>query len=146
MIGLVQRVSSAAVDVAGKRIAQIQSGMLVLVGVALDDSEATAQKLAHKLINYRLFTDSNGKMNLSLAQTGKDILLVPQFTLVAETKKGMRPGFSRGAPPAQAIQLFDYLVGLIKSQSPGGIGTGHFGADMQVSLVNDGPVTFWIEV
>lgn len=120
--------------------------MLVLVGVALDDSEATAQKLAHKLINYRLFTDSNGKMNLSLAQTGKDILLVPQFTLVAETKKGMRPGFSRGAPPAQAIQLFDYLAGLIKSQAPRGIGTGHFGADMQVSLVNDGPVTFWIEV
>ncbi len=145
MIGLVQRVTSASVDVDGKRIAEIATGMLVLVGVTRNDTERSADKLAHRLCNYRIFNDSDGKMNLSVNDTQGGILLVPQFTLAAETHKGMRPGFSRGAPPQEAQWLFDYLVAKVGTGYSGDIGCGRFGADMQVSLVNDGPVTFWLE-
>ena len=146
MIGLIQRVAEAAVDISGDRVAEIGPGMLVLIGVTADDTREKADRLAHRLLNYRLFQDTAGRMNLSLLDTGCDILLVPQFTLAADTKKGMRAGFSRGAPPDKARELFSYLVSQIEKQSPAGFGSGRFGADMQVSLINDGPVTFWIEI
>lgn len=146
MIGLIQRVSSASVDVAGERIAEIGPGMLVLVGVTRGDTEQNVDKLAHRLFGYRLFEDDAGKMNLSLKEIAGGLLLVPQFTLAADTKKGMRAGFSRGAPPDRAKELFDLLANRMKEQHAGQFGTGRFGTDMAVSLVNDGPVTFWIEI
>ena len=146
MIGLIQRVTHASVDVAGERIAEIGPGMLLLVGVTREDTEQHAEKLAHRLLGYRIFEDSAGKMNLSLNDTAGGHRLVPQFTLAADTKKCMRAGFSRGAPPHLAKKLFDYLVTHMKAQHSGDFGTGQFGADMAVSLVNDGPVTFWIEI
>ena len=144
MIGLLQRVAQASVEVGAERVASIGPGLLVLVGVRPDDSEASAVRLLDRLLQYRIFADETGKMNLSLAQTLGDLLLVPQFTLAADTHKGLRPGFSTAAPPEQGRQLFDFLVQTARTRRDR-VETGLFGAHMQVSLVNDGPVTFWLE-
>jgi D-aminoacyl-tRNA deacylase len=144
VIGLLQRVTEAGVDIDGRRVASIGPGLLVLVGILPADSEASAQRLLDRLLHYRVFADEGGKMNLSLAQTQGDLLLVPQFTLAADTHKGLRPGFSTAAPPEQGRQLFDVLVQAARSQHRR-VETGVFGAHMRVSLANDGPVTFWLE-
>ena len=144
MKALIQRVRQAHVDVAGEVVGAIDQGLLVLVGVEPQDSEASAAKLLHKLLNYRVFSDSDGKMNLSLTEVAGGLLLVSQFTLAADTRKGLRPGFSTAAPPALGEALFDHLVGLARQQHDP-VATGRFGADMQVHLINDGPVTFLLE-
>ena len=144
MIGLLQRVVEAAVDIDGTRVAAIGPGLLVLVGVRPSDDEPSALRLLNRLLQYRVFADEAGKMNLSLSQIQGNLLLVPQFTLAAETHKGLRPGFSTAAPPEQGRQLFDYLVQTARERH-GRVETGVFGAHMQVSLTNDGPVTFWLE-
>ena len=145
MIGLLQRVRSAHVEVDGLRIAEINAGLLVLVGVQQADSRREVTRLLERLLGYRVFPDAAGRMNLSLKDSGGELLLVPQFTLAADTRSGMRPGFSTAAPPAEGERLFDELVnqaGLTQVA----VASGQFGADMQVTLVNDGPVTFWLEV
>jgi D-tyrosyl-tRNA(Tyr) deacylase len=144
MKGLIQRVTQAKVDVAGQTIGAIDQGLLVLVGVEPQDTPASADKLLHKLLNYRVFSDADGKMNLSLTDIGGGLLLVSQFTLAADTRSGLRPGFSTAAPPALGAELFDYLVAQAQ-QKHATVATGQFGADMQVSLTNDGPVTFLLE-
>jgi D-tyrosyl-tRNA(Tyr) deacylase len=144
VIGLLQRVTEAGVDIDGRRVASIGPGLLVLVGILPVDSEASAQRLLDRLLHYRVFADEGGKMNLSLAQTQGDLLLVPQFTLAADTHKGLRPGFSTAASPEQGRQLFDVLVQAAHSRHAR-VETGVFGAHMRVSLANDGPVTFWLE-
>ncbi|CAN7715884.1 MULTISPECIES: D-aminoacyl-tRNA deacylase [Pseudomonas] len=144
MKGLLQRVSAARVDVAGETVGAIDQGLLVLVGVEPQDSQASADKLLHKLLNYRVFADAEGKMNLSLGAVGGGLLLVSQFTLAADTRSGLRPSFSSAAPPALGEELFDYLVAQARLKHPQ-VATGRFGADMQVHLVNDGPVTFLLE-
>lgn len=144
MKALIQRVRQARVEVAGEVVGAIDQGLLVLVGVEPQDSEASAAKLLHKLLNYRVFSDSDGKMNLSLTEVAGGLLLVSQFTLAADTRKGLRPGFSTAAPPAQGEALFDHLVDLARQQHDP-VATGRFGADMQVHLINDGPVTFLLE-
>jgi D-aminoacyl-tRNA deacylase len=144
VIGLLQRVAQASVEVGAERVASIGPGLLVFVGVRPDDSEASAVRLLDRLLHYRIFADEAGKMNLSLAQTQSDLLLVPQFTLAADTHKGLRPGFSTAAPPEQGRQLFDFLVQTACTRRDR-VETGVFGAHMRVSLVNDGPVTFWLE-
>ena len=144
MIGLLQRVSRAAVDIDGRCVGEIEHGLLVLVGVQKGDDEARADRLLERMLGYRLFEDAAGRMNLSLTEVGGGLLLVPQFTLAADTSKGRRPGFSLAAPPDEGARLFDYLL----QQAVGRVTrlqSGEFGADMQVSLVNDGPVTFWLE-
>jgi D-tyrosyl-tRNA(Tyr) deacylase len=144
MIGLLQRVTQARVDIEADCVASIGPGLLVLVGVRPADSEASAQRLLDRLLHYRVFADEAGKMNLSLEQTQGDLLLVPQFTLAADTHKGSRPGFSTAAPPEQGRQLFDLLVQGARARH-GRVESGVFAAHMRVSLVNDGPVTFWLE-
>ena len=144
MIGLLQRVSSATVDVDGARIAAIGPGLLVLVGVRQEDAEADAARLLERLLGYRVFPDDQGRMNRSVADIGGGLLLVPQFTLAADTRKGTRPGFSTAAEPARARALFECLLELARARHPD-TQAGRFGADMQVGLVNDGPVTFWVE-
>lgn len=144
MKGLLQRVSAARVDVAGETVGAIDQGLLVLVGVEPQDSQASADKLLHKLLNYRVFADAEGKMNFSLGAVGGGLLLVSQFTLAADTRSGLRPSFSSAAPPALGEELFDYLVAQARLKHPQ-VATGRFGADMQVHLVNDGPVTFLLE-
>lgn len=144
MKALLQRVSAARVDVAGETVGAIDRGLLVLVGVEPQDTEASADKLLHKLLNYRVFSDAEGKMNLSLGAVEGGLLLVSQFTLAADTRSGLRPSFSSAAPPAQGERLFDYLVARALAQHAQ-VATGRFGADMQVHLVNDGPVTFLLE-
>ena len=145
MIGLIQRVSSAKVEIAGHLSGEIGPGLLVLVGVERGDSKAEAARLAARLVAYRVFADDAGKMNKSVRDVGGSLLLVPQFTLAADTRSGQRPSFSRAAPPAQGAELFDALVAAVAAE---GVphATGRFGADMQVTLTNDGPVTFWLEV
>jgi D-aminoacyl-tRNA deacylase len=145
MIGLLQRVDGASVEVEGREIARIGKGLVVLVGVERGDDEAGADRLLERLVNYRVFADSEGRMNLSVADSRGGLLLVPQFTLAAETDKGLRPGFSRAAPPAEAERLFGYMAKRAGTRLPGAQ-SGRFGAHMRVSLVNDGPVTFWIRV
>jgi D-tyrosyl-tRNA(Tyr) deacylase len=145
VIGLLQRVDGASVEVDGREIARIGKGLLVLVGVERGDDEAIADRLLERLASYRVFSDAAGRMNLSLSDTGGDLLLVPQFTLAADTAKGLRPGFSRSAEPAAAERLFGYMEKRAKKRLPGAQ-SGRFGAHMRVSLVNDGPVTFWIRV
>jgi D-tyrosyl-tRNA(Tyr) deacylase len=145
VIGLLQRVQRAHVDVHGERIAEIGRGLLVLVGVQQGDSEVEAGRLLERLLGYRVFVDADGKMNLSIVQAGGALLLVPQFTLAADTRSGMRPGFSTAADPAEGQRLYDYLLQQAQRQSIE-VEVGQFGADMQVSLINDGPVTFWLEV
>ncbi len=144
MIALIQRVTRASVDVAGECVGQIGPGLLALVAVRPADDEAAAARLLERLLGYRVFGDDAGRMNRSLADTGGGLLLVPQFTLAADTRKGTRPGFSRAAAPDQARRLFEHLCELARAAHPV-LATGRFGADMQVSLVNDGPVTFWLE-
>ncbi|MFS2157802.1 D-aminoacyl-tRNA deacylase [Pseudomonas sp. Pseusp122] len=144
MKALLQRVRSARVEVDGDIVGAIDQGLLVLVGVEPQDTPASADKLLHKLLNYRVFSDGDGKMNLSLRNVAGGLLLVSQFTLAADTKSGMRPSFSRAAPPALGAELFDYLLDKAKS-SHEGVQAGQFGADMQVHLINDGPVTFLLE-
>jgi D-tyrosyl-tRNA(Tyr) deacylase len=145
VIGLLQRVQRAHVEVQGERITEIGRGLLVLVGVQQGDSEGEAERLLERLLGYRVFADADGKMNLNVSQAGGALLLVPQFTLAADTHSGMRPGFSAAADPAAGQRLFDYLLQRAQQHSTE-VSGGQFGADMQVSLVNDGPVTFWLEV
>ena len=144
MIGLLQRVCRAAVEVEGREIARIGPGILVLVAVERDDSLVTAARLLERLLNYRVFADAEDRMNLSVIDVNGGLLLVPQFTLAADTKKGLRPGFSSAAPPETGRQLFEEFLRLARERFPG-VQAGRFGAHMQVSLVNDGPVTFWIQ-
>jgi D-tyrosyl-tRNA(Tyr) deacylase len=144
MKALLQRVTQARVDVAGETIGAIDQGLLVLIGVEPQDTSLSADKMLHKLLNYRVFGDSEGKMNLSLTDVKGGLLLVSQFTLAAQTKSGMRPSFSKAAAPALGAELFDYLVTQAR-RSHSKVETGQFGADMQVHLVNDGPVTFLLE-
>ena len=145
MIGLLQRVDGASVEVDGREIARIGRGLLVLVGVERGDDEQASDRLLERLASYRVFADAAGRMNLSLSDTDGGLLLVPQFTLAAETAKGLRPGFSRAAEPAEAGRLFGYMAKRAENRLPGAQ-SGRFGAHMRVSLVNDGPVTFWIRV
>ena len=144
MIGLLQRVISARVDVGGDTIGAIDQGLLVLVGVQKGDTEQKADRLLQRLLGYRVFPDERGQMNLSLQDTDGGILLVPQFTLAADTGSGMRPGFSTAAAPHEGRRMFEYIVRRAQA-AHATVASGAFGADMQVSLVNDGPVTFWLE-
>jgi D-tyrosyl-tRNA(Tyr) deacylase len=144
MIALLQRVTQASVSVGGTAVASIGRGLLVLVGVRPEDDEPAASRLLERLLKYRVFADSAGKMNLSLTDVAGGLLLVPQFTLAADTRKGTRPGFSTAAAPELARPLFTYLVAAARQQH-GTVECGIFGADMLVSLINDGPVTIWLE-
>jgi len=144
MIGLLQRVRNARVDVDGKTVATIGLGLLVFIGVEQGDDESKADRLLERLLGYRVFPDAAGKMNLSVADIGGGVLLVPQFTLAADTNKGMRPSFTPAATPEEGQRLFDYLVAQSRTQHAL-VEAGVFGADMQVTLTNDGPVTFWLE-
>lgn len=144
MIGLLQRVTQASVKVNDEIVGQIDAGLLVLVGVQKHDNEQSAARLLERLLGYRVFPDKEGKMNLSLTDINGGLLLVPQFTLAADTKKGMRPSFSSAAPPELGEQLFNELVEIARMQHQN-VATGQFGADMKVALVNDGPVTFNLE-
>ncbi|WP_152226862.1 D-aminoacyl-tRNA deacylase [Pseudomonas sp. SCB32] len=144
MKGLIQRVRGARVEVEGEVVGAIDHGLLVLVGVEPEDSEESVNRLLHKLLNYRVFGDDEGKMNLSLSDVGGGLLLVSQFTLAADTRKGLRPSFSSAAPPERGAALFDLLVEQARARHPL-VATGRFGANMQVHLVNDGPVTFLLE-
>lgn len=144
MIALIQRVSAAHVEVAGETVGRIDAGLLALVAVQPGDGEAQTQRLLERLLGYRIFADDEGRMNRSLAQTGGGLLLVSQFTLAADTRQGMRAGFSTAATPAEGERWFTRLVEIAKSRhSP--VEIGRFGAHMMVSLINDGPVTFWLE-
>ena len=145
MVGLIQRVTSASVAVNNTNVAVINSGILLFLGVEKGDTKQQAGKLLHKVINYRIFEDDVGKMNLSLLDVAGELLVISQFTLVADTKKGLRPGFSSAAPPALGKQMYDEFVGLAK-QKLSTVETGEFGADMQVSLVNRGPTTFFLKI
>ena len=143
MIGLLQRVRAARVETENKTVGTIGRGLLVLVGVEKDDVESRADRLLERLLNYRVFPDNAGKMNLSVRDIGGGLLLVPQFTLAADTEKGMRPSFTPAASPDLGQRLFDYLVEQARTQHVP-VEAGVFGADMQVTLTNDGPVTFWL--
>ena len=145
MIALLQRVSEAAVDVNGQRIGAIRRGILALIGVEREDSEKEADRLLQRVLAYRIFPDAEGRMNLDVRQAGGGLLLVPQFTLAANTRKGNRPSFTSAADPAEGERLFDYFAARATREIQT-LATGRFGADMQVSLVNDGPVTFWLQV
>jgi len=144
MIALIQRVSAAHVEVEGATVGAIGAGLLALVAVQPGDAEPQAVRLLERLLGYRVFADAEGRMNRSLAETGGDLLLVSQFTLAADTKKGMRPGFSTAAAPAEAEHWFNRLVELARNQHSR-VEIGRFGAHMKLHLVNDGPVTFWLE-
>ncbi len=144
MIGLLQRVSQGRVEIDGECVGDIGRGLVVLVGVQREDDEAKADRLLERLLGYRVFPDENGRMNLSLHDIGGGLLLVPQFTLAADTRKGTRAGFSSAAEPALGQRLFEHLVNRARQQYAQ-VACGVFGADMQVALVNDGPVTFWLE-
>ncbi|MHB8624508.1 MAG: D-aminoacyl-tRNA deacylase [Sulfuricaulis sp.] len=144
MIGLLQRVHTARVEVAGHIVGAIEQGLLVFIGIERDDDEAKADRLLERLLGYRIFSDAAGKMNLSVQDISGGLLLVPQFTLAADTKKGMRPSFTSAAPPEQGKSLYEYLLHHAREQHVP-VATGSFGADMQVTLTNDGPVTFWLQ-
>ena len=144
MIGLIQRVESAEVRVDGRAVGAISRGVLAFIAVRREDRETEAERLLERLLSYRIFPDADGRMNLSLREVGGGLLLVPQFTLAADTKKGTRAGFSSAAEPEDARRLFGHLVQKARSSYPH-VSAGVFGAHMQVSLVNDGPVTFWLE-
>lgn len=145
MKALIQRVQHASVNVEGEPVGSIGPGLLALIGVEKEDGDAQIDKMLHKLLNYRIFSDENGKMNLGLAASGGELLLVSQFTLVADTSRGLRPGFSRGASPAHGQQIFNALLAKARESLPS-TQSGRFGADMKVELLNDGPVTFMLEV
>ena len=142
MISLIQRVSSAKVEVDGEIVGQIGKGLLVLLGVEKDDDRQKADKLAEKVLNYRVFSDADDKLNLNVQQVAGEVLVVSQFTLVADTQKGLRPSFSKGATPSLANELYEYFTQ--KCGEKVKVECGRFAADMQVSLVNEGPVTFWL--
>ncbi len=144
MIGLLQRVTRAGVAVKAHQVGAIERGLLVLVAVQKGDTEARAERLLERLLGYRVFPDAQDRMNLSLREIGGGLLLVPQFTLAADTRKGTRASFTTAAPPAEGERLFTWLVELARTSHPT-VASGRFGAEMQVSLVNDGPVTFWLE-
>ena len=144
MRALLQRVSSASVDVAGARIAAIGPGLLVLLGLDKGDDREAAERMLDKLLAYRVFPDEAGRMNRSVTDTGGGVLLVSQFTLSADTRKGLRPSFSSALPPDEARELYAYTLKRLRERHAE-VGAGEFGADMQVSLVNDGPVTFLLE-
>jgi D-tyrosyl-tRNA(Tyr) deacylase len=144
VIGLLQRVTEARVTVDGQTTGEIAAGLLVLVCALPDDTPASAERLVERLLRLRVFADDTGRMNLSLAQVRGGLLLVPQFTLAADTRSGTRPGFSRAAPPEQGRRLFDHALAHARASHPQ-VASGVFGADMKVSLVNDGPVTLWLE-
>ena len=144
MIGLLQRVNEARVEVDGAVVGRIDRGLLVLVAVHRDDTERDIARLAHRILTYRVFADEDARMNRSLLDIGGDLLLVPQFTLAADTKKGTRASFTHAAAPGIGTAYFNRLVALCREQVAR-VETGEFGAHMQVSLVNDGPVTFWLE-
>jgi len=145
MIALIQRVGEAAVHVDGERVGAIGAGLLALVAVEPGDDEARTQRMAERLLGYRVFDDGQGRMNLSVADTGGGLLLVSQFTLAADTRSGMRPGFSTAAPPELAEPVFNRLVAVCRQNHAPGVETGRFGAHMVISLVNDGPVTFLLK-
>jgi len=144
MIGLIQRVTRAEVSAEGVSLGAIGPGMLALIGVKRADERRDADRLLERLLGYRIFADENRRMNRSLAETGGGLLLVPQFTLAADTARGSRAGFSTAAPPEQAKMLFEYLLERARSRHAP-VAAGEFGAHMQVMLVNDGPVTFWLD-
>jgi len=144
MIGLLQRVRTARVEVSGAEVGRIDAGLLVMIGVERSDNEASADRLLDRLLGYRVFPDNDGKMNRSLRDVGGGLLLVPQFTLAAETDKGTRPSFTFAASPEEGRRLFGYFVRQARGAHTR-VETGVFGADMQVTLTNDGPVTFWLE-
>ena len=144
MIALIQRVSAAHVEVDGATVGAIDGGLVALVAVQPHDGETQVTRLLERMLGYRIFADEEGRMNRSLAETGGGLLLVSQFTLAADTKKGMRPGFSTAAAPAEAERWFGRLIDLAKTRHPR-VEIGRFGAHMKVHLVNDGPVTFWLE-
>lgn len=144
MIALIQRVTHAEVTVDGSSIGRIDGGMLALIGVTRDDTRRNAERLVERLLGYRIFQDDDGRMNLSVRDIGGGLLLVPQFTLAADTRKGTRPGFSTAAAPDMARTLFVELVDIARAaHNP--VATGQFGAEMSVALVNHGPVTFWLD-
>lgn len=145
MKGLIQRVNQAQVRVEGEIVGQISRGILLLLGVEKGDTEASADRLLQRVSGYRIFPDQQGRMNLSLKDVGGELLIVSQFTLVAETRKGMRPGFSQGATPEEGERLYNHFTEQARQQLAT-VATGRFGANMQVSLENDGPVTFLLEV
>jgi len=144
MIALIQRVRSARVDIEQQTVGAIGAGLLALVAIQPEDGETQTQRMLQRLLGYRVFSDDEGRMNRSLADTGGGLLLVSQFTLAADTRKGMRPSFTSAASPEHGRHWFDRLVTLALAAHPG-VETGRFGAHMEVSLVNDGPVTFWLE-
>ena len=145
MIALLQRVSEAAVHVNGKPVGSIEKGILALIGVQRGDQQQQADRLLQRLLAYRMFPDDQGKMNFNVRQAQGGLLLVPQFTLAADTNSGNRPSFSPAASPAEGERLFNYLVSQARLEIDN-FSTGEFGADMKVSLINDGPVTFWLQV
>ena len=145
MIALIQRVTEAKVVVNKKNIGEIKQGILAFIGVEKNDSDEHVERLVDKVFSYRIFADENDKMNLSVKDINGGVLLVPQFTLAADTQKGCRPSFSSAAPPKEGERLFDKFVTQAKNKHQN-IETGQFGADMKISLLNDGPVTFWLQV
>lgn len=144
MITLLQRVSEARVDIDSVTVGSIDQGILALIGVQADDDESIARAFVGRLLNYRIFSDADGKMNLSLKDIDGGLLLVPQFTLAANTKKGRRPSFTSAAPPSHGEAIFDFMVTHAR-EIHADVACGRFGADMQVSLTNDGPVTFILD-
>ena len=146
MISLIQRVTEARVEIDQAVVGQIGTGLLTLLAVEPGDTSAQAERMVDRLVGYRVFDDGDGRMNLSVTDTGGGLLLVPQFTLAADTRRGMRPSFTRAAPPALGQALFDEVVARARARLGDRVATGRFGAHMRVSLVNDGPVTFWIHV
>lgn len=145
MIALIQRVTQASVTIDNEVAGAIGPGLLILLGVERQDDEQRASKLCERVLAYRIFSDEQGKMNLNVRQSGGSVLVVSQFTLAADTDRGLRPGFSRGAAPADARRLYDDFTDRCR-QAGIRTETGRFGAEMQVALVNDGPVTFWLQV
>lgn len=144
MLGLIQRVKQASVVVAGEEVGAISQGILLLLGIEKNDTDTSADKLLDKVLGYRIFSDEHGKMNCNVQQISGGILVVSQFTLAADTRKGLRPGFSSAASPLRAQELYDYFVGRLRERHRT-TATGIFAADMQVSLINDGPVTFMLQ-
>ena len=144
MIALLQRVTEARLEVDWKVVAQIAAGLLVLLAVEPGDESAQAERIVERILGYRVFPDADDRMNLSLLDTGGGLLLVPQFTLAADTRKGMRPSFTGAASPEQGEALFNYTVGRVRARLGDRLAIGVFGAHMRVSLTNDGPVTFWL--
>ena len=144
MIALIQRVKHASVSVNNQIIGQIDQGLLVLLGIEQGDNEQKAMRLREKVLGYRIFSDDDGKMNLNVQQINGKLLVVSQFTLAADTQKGMRPSFTKGASPDMANELYQFFVQQCQQHIE--TQTGQFAADMQVSLINDGPVTFWLQV